>query len=198
MRKEVIAGLLLALAISSSGSAQPVNLKPLAPNALERPYFAKVAQLSDGMVRPLKEEGYNYSQNMIFRVDLEGKGSSYISSYGRANLNIYAATAKADISYILQNDPRKFVRKGQLVILILNEKKGGKLTILPLHPKQEINVEIRPLRRKGKSRTIPYDAERCVNWIPRDRDAISWGDSGSVTLIYYKTGWKYLNCDDGQ
>lgn len=182
----VAGGLLLGIVISSSASSRTWS-----GPALQRTYFAKVAQISRGVVRPLKDENtaiLSYD-NAIFEVDLEGNGSKYVASYGKTTIDIRSPPPGLEISHILEiGEPSKVIKKGELVILMLNNV-TGRLTIMPGKM-----GEIRPLRWNGKNRFIPYGTD-CAS-MPRDRDAISVGDSGSTVVVYrYRKGWKLRWCE---
>ena len=187
----LVSGLLLALVMSSGAFAGRWST-----DALQRAYFAQVAQISGGIVQPFKDENnppYVYA-NAIFEVDLEGNGSKYIASYGKANVDIRSTPPGIEISDLLTEKPTKLVRKGEAVILILNSRKG-KLTIMPSPSGANMSVQIRPLRWKGKNRHIPDDAKSCMDKLPQDRDAVSYGDSGTNVLIYYRKRWKLHFCE---
>lgn len=184
----VASGLVIALAISSSASSR-IWSSP----ALQHVYFAKVAQISRGVVRPLRDENsaiLNY-RNAIFEVDLEGNGSKYIASYGKAMVDIRSIPPGVEISHLLEDKPSKVISKGEIVILILNSR-TGRLTIMP--NSRGDSIQIRPLRWKGKDRHIPDDV--WCRTVPQDRDAVSFGDSGTNVLIYRDgKGWKLHWCE---
>lgn len=180
-------GLLMAVAISSSAFA-----KTWSSPALQRAYFAKVAKISRGIVRPLKDENspiLNYS-NAIFEVDLEGNGSKYVASQGKAMVDIRSAPPGVEISRLLEvGEPSRVIEKGDFVILILNSG-TGKLTIMSTRDVDE--SWIRPLRWKGKNRNIPYGAD-CASAF-RDRDAVAFGEIGPGFISRHGKAWKLRKC----
>jgi len=183
-------GLLMALVMPSVALSRTWSSA-----ALQHAYFAEVAQISRGIVQPFKDKngpGFD-DENAIFEVDLDGNGSKYIVSYGKAKVDIRSLPPGVKISPYPEGKSVKFIKKDYLVILILNER-SRELTIMPIYEYSGSLEYLRPLRIKGAKKYIPDDAKDCLKDLPKDRDAISIGDSGGNRLIYRFKRWTLRGC----